>query len=624
VSGIGIVSIIRSDTKQSRTATICAHPGAYAPTVQLQSRSLQETFDSRQRLSSSHTYITSCSLWHAKPDGQWSPKLDGSPNDSLCDPLDVSPPKDARGERHLGRVENNPHAFSRFQGRSCLKGCKCPCHTRHSWHLLLLDGRLGSLIVTSTGDPFNPQECTKNSCRHRSTPKTLAVYYAPRWLPTFAVLLDFSNGERPHIGLSFPRIMPPDSELFIYIRTGQCDLIKQLLCNGKASVADIAAPYGITPLTLAIIYDQQEVCNLLIRLGANRFAPNYTWSTNDVWEFILGFSPLKSSLSAGAMLQDYVRLCSAEPKMTAQRNQISDHGGESDSFMRLKNSVLGLSSECVESVGRLSRQSINETDSFGQTCLHLAVYTAKSEVISGLLSCGADPNLRDCNGITPLHTAAALGSAKCVDTLLAAGANFHSQDRFGATPIHHASSQGHPTVMDILMGAGASCEAVNFYGETAISYAIYGRRTGVLKTFSERGAKLDCMDKWGYTPVLDAVFVDSHEVLDLLLSAGMTTTSKLVDDKTILHIAALTSDLRTIEILQNAHLGDLDTEAVDTAGYTALDYLLLRLRPFLILWNLSYWSHDIPFMHVKHLVLNIKENNYLNLTSGASLEYPEK
>jgi len=122
----------------------------------------------------------------------------------------------------------------------------------------------------------------------------------------------------------------------MYIRTEQCGLIKQLLCDGESSVADIAVPYGIPSLTLAIIYDQQEVCNLLIRLGAKRFAPNYTWSTNHVWDFILDFSPLKSSLAAGALLEDYVRLCSAETQMNAQRNQIPDHGGESGSFMRLK------------------------------------------------------------------------------------------------------------------------------------------------------------------------------------------------------------------------------------------------------------------------------------------------
>ncbi len=92
-----------------------------------------------------------------------------------------------------------------------------------------------------------------------------------------------------------------------------------------------------------------------------------------------------------------------------------------------------------------------------------------------------------------------------------------------------------------------------------------------------------------YTPVLDAVFVDSHEILDLFLSAGMTTTSKLVDDKTILHVAALISDLRMVEILQNARLSDLDTETVDSAGYTALDYLRLGkdrtqlMEPFQVL-----------------------------------------
>lgn len=110
-----------------------------------------------------------------------------------------------------------------------------------------------------------------------------------------------------------------------------------------------------------------------------------------------------------------------------------------------------------------------------------------------------------------------------------------------------------------------------------ISYAFYGARTNVIKRFLHLNAELEYADNWGYTSVINAVFMDSHGVLELLLMPDSTNTgAKLFDGKTLLHVAATNSDLKTIEILQNSRLGNLDTAAVDAAGYTALDYVRQR------------------------------------------------
>jgi Ankyrin repeats (3 copies) len=131
-------------------------------------------------------------------------------------------------------------------------------------------------------------------------------------------------------------------------------------------------------------------------------------------------------------------------------------------------------------------------------------------------------------------------------------------------------------VIEILLNEGADCEAENYFGERPMSYAIYRRKADAVRILLDRGATLEHADKWGYISILDAAIVDSHEVLDLLLQRGARTSAKLPGEKTLLHVAALNSDLRTIEILQNAHLHGLDTAALDAAGNTAMDYLRLR------------------------------------------------
>jgi ankyrin repeat protein len=357
--------------------------------------------------------------------------------------------------------------------------------------------------------------------------------------------VNFSNDGRPHIALSFPKVMPPDSELFICIRTGQCKRIKELLGSGRATVSDIAAPYGLTTLALAIIHGQNDVCQLLIQAGAQQQAPNYIWHIGDIFSFYADFSISTSSLSAGVLLQDFANQFSTESQLKALRSCISISGFEGDDFSRLHKSVLGLTSESVETVARLSRASIDEVDSAGQTALHWAALTGNTSAIDILLRCGADPNIHNSVGATPLHLAAGLGCATSVPALIAAGADIEANDRFGSKPLHYASSQGHIGVMNILLDENANFESTNGVDETPLLYAVFGRRPSAIKTLLDRGANLERESHMGYRAISKAALMDSHEVLETVLAGGAAANCTLFDDKTILHIVALNSDLRT-------------------------------------------------------------------------------
>jgi cytohesin len=241
----------------------------------------------------------------------------------------------------------------------------------------------------------------------------------------------------------------------------------------------------------------------------------------------------------------------------------------------LHKSVLGLTTESLDILAPISRLQINETDITGRAALHWAAYNEDVGSVETLICCGSDPSIRDHEGITPMHIAASLGSVTCMQTLLSAGANLHSGDRLGLTPLHHAAAQGHEEAIRLLVTAGASWSTRSYVAEIPLAYAIYAGHSHAAEALLECGSSLEYEDQYGYTSILDATFTDSHQSLEALTRMARVE-AKLFDGKTILHVAAANSDAKTIEILQNACLRGIDIDAVDNAGFTAMQYIRMR------------------------------------------------
>src|SRR5436305_13368462 len=66
---------------------------------------------------------------------------------------------------------------------------------------------------------------------------------------------------------------------------------------------------------------------------------------------------------------------------------------------------------------------------------------------------------------------------------------------------------------------------------------------------------------------------NSHDVMALLLRRGADYTVRNKEGKTILHYAASYGDIKTLEIVEAHNLIDLDLQAKDRQGETALDIL---------------------------------------------------
>lgn len=91
-------------------------------------------------------------------------------------------------------------------------------------------------------------------------------------------------------------------------------------------------------------------------------------------------------------------------------------------------------------------EAVDQSDSEGNTLLHLAAKHGKRRIVEELVSLGA-PYRRDMQGRTPLLSAASSGHSSVATTLLATGvADINESDSTGATALLLAAQAGHVKV----------------------------------------------------------------------------------------------------------------------------------------------------------------------------------
>ena len=462
--------------------------------------------------------------------------------------------------------------YSVLLKNTCAGACRCQCHQRLVWFLPLANGYLGWVFVNQLGT-FKPCD---NHCQARSIPSLTILYIGPIWCSKASLCLTFTYPGRPIVSLSFPRIMQPDTEFFNCIRRGDCNRIKQLLSSGEASMADIVAPYGISILQLALLWGQGMVVQFLVTAGVAQNLAHYNWTFQAVLDYFSWCSFAQSNLFPSTVIQDYVRLMAPSSPID-DLCAISEINHEVPQFSRLHRCILSLSCEDLSSNIQNWKSVIDEVDSCNRTALYWASKQLLLDKMKTLILYGADPEIPDYNGSTPLHVSAGRGHVEGISLLIKHGARLESTDRFGATPLHHACAHGNVSAISMLLDLGANPEAINHVGETALFKTNHAGHIAAGKYMMERGVNTGHRDSWGFNPLIDAVFVNAHEALELLL--GMQEQDmgiRICGGRTLLHIAALNADLRTIELLLNGEIWGLDSYEVDEEGVTALEYLRQR------------------------------------------------
>ncbi|GIZ00743.1 hypothetical protein CEXT_399631 [Caerostris extrusa] len=138
------------------------------------------------------------------------------------------------------------------------------------------------------------------------------------------------------------------------------------------------------------------------------------------------------------------------------------------------------------------------------TPLMIAASVGCAEIVSALISRGADVNAINETGQTSLHYVASKNREEIVRILLANHANINAADNMGSTPLHRAASKGNIKILKIFLEDYSNqldVDARDCVRNTPLHLACEEERMEAAKMLIEAGASIDTLNKEKKNPI---------------------------------------------------------------------------------------------------------------------------
>ena len=196
-----------------------------------------------------------------------------------------------------------------------------------------------------------------------------------------------------------------------------------------------------------------------------------------------------------------------------------------------------------------------------------------------LLQYRADPYIRDFWQYSPIDHAVLSKEPSSMEILLQRGVRSVPEKVSNHTALHYAAYHHNDLGFIIpLVNAGCEIDLQASSRHTPLSRAVYADNDIVAIYLIDNGASINSRDSWGNTPLITAVQCGSTKVLRLLLERRADYNTVNSRGHTILHDAAdfCSVNIETLNVLKDAGLRGIDTQARNSAGQTAMELMQQR------------------------------------------------
>lgn len=132
---------------------------------------------------------------------------------------------------------------------------------------------------------------------------------------------------------------------------------------------------------------------------------------------------------------------------------------------------------------------VNETDSDGNTPLHIAVDSGNEQITKLLIDAGAKMNLQNNKGYAPLHFSV-INDIECTKLLLNSGANVNIEHPTDECLLIAAVKSMNLEATKLLLEAGADVSTKDEKNRTALYYSVLKNNVEITKLLVEFGASV--------------------------------------------------------------------------------------------------------------------------------------